>query len=117
MDCHCIQNVSPCDRAARNGHLKCLKYAHEEGYEWDEDTCALIARAGYLDCLQYAHENGCPWNDETTSYAAMNGYYDCFVYAVEHGCAVDIPFLLSIIDDLGGDMQKYIIRTILKMKK
>lgn len=25
--------------AAQNGHLDCLTYAHENGCEWDEDTC------------------------------------------------------------------------------
>ena len=25
--------------AAENGHLECLKYAHENGCPWDEMTC------------------------------------------------------------------------------
>ena len=45
--------------AALNGHLDCLKYAHENGCEWDEDTCSEAALNGHLDCLKYAHENGC----------------------------------------------------------
>ena len=28
-----------CNLAAKNGHLECLKYAHENGCPWDEDTC------------------------------------------------------------------------------
>ena len=25
------------------------------------------------ECLKYAHENGCPWNEETCHYAAEKG--------------------------------------------
>ena len=46
--------------AARNGHLECLKYAHENGCPWDKFTCADAARNGHLECLKYAHENDCP---------------------------------------------------------
>ena len=46
--------------AAKNGHLKCLKYAHEEGCPWGRWTCQNAARGGHLECLKYAHENGCP---------------------------------------------------------
>ena len=51
-----------CSYAAKNGHLDCLKYAHENGCPWDEDTCTNAAENGHLDCLIYAHENGCPWD-------------------------------------------------------
>ena len=26
------------------------------------------------ECLKYAHENGCPWNEETCHYAAKKGH-------------------------------------------
>ena len=53
--------------AAENGHLECLKYAHEHGCPWDEETCAVAAENGQLECLKYAHEHGCPWDEETCS--------------------------------------------------
>ena len=59
-----------CASAAGNGHLDCLKYAHENGCPWDENTCAKAAINGHLDCLKYAHENGCPWDENTCSNAA-----------------------------------------------
>ena len=42
--------------AAKNGHLDCLKYAHENGYKWDNIVCSEAAKNGHLDCLKYAHE-------------------------------------------------------------
>ena len=51
-----------CTAAAANGHLACLKYAHENGCPWNSTTCEAAAAAHHLTCLQYACENGCPWN-------------------------------------------------------
>lgn len=33
----------------------------------DYDTCSSAAFEGHLDCLKYAHENGCEWDYDTTS--------------------------------------------------
>ena len=46
-----------CSNAAKNGHLECLKYAHENGCPWDGETCSNAAKNGHLECLKYAHEN------------------------------------------------------------
>jgi hypothetical protein len=46
---------------AEKGQLEHLKYAHEQGCEWDASTCSAAALHGHLDCLKYAHENGCEW--------------------------------------------------------
>ena len=41
--------------AAQNGHLECLKYAHENGCPWDEEeTCRYAAFNGHLECLKSA---------------------------------------------------------------
>ena len=31
-------------------------YAHENGCPWDEKSCSLAAENGHLECLKYAHE-------------------------------------------------------------
>ena len=51
--------------AAEGGHLECVKYMHEIGCPWDEDTCYAAAKGGHLECLKYLHENGCPWDERT----------------------------------------------------
>ena len=60
-----VLGMNPCLNAARNGHLECLKYAHENECPWDEETCSSAALKDHLECLKYAHENGCPWDEET----------------------------------------------------
>ncbi len=40
----------------KNGHLDCLRYAHENGCRWITTTCIFAALNGHLDCLRYAHE-------------------------------------------------------------
>jgi hypothetical protein len=77
------------ERSSNNpihSHLECLKYAHENGCPWDEDTCMHAAWKGQLECLKYAHENGCKWNANTCTYAAENGNLECLRYAHENGC-------------------------------
>ena len=49
-----------CGDAAEKGHLECLKYLHENGCPWDENTCIGAASNGHLECLCYARENGMP---------------------------------------------------------
>ena len=44
----------PVTYAAKKGHLNCLKYAHENGCPWDEDTCIIADKNGNLNCLKYA---------------------------------------------------------------
>ncbi|KAK3277324.1 hypothetical protein CYMTET_14648 [Cymbomonas tetramitiformis] len=56
--------------AASNGHLDCLRYAHENGCPWDVSVCSGAAFGGHLECLRYAHDHGCPWNVATCVAAA-----------------------------------------------
>ena len=46
--------------AAQQGQLPALKYLHENGCPWDEDTCYWAADREHWDCLQYAVDNKCP---------------------------------------------------------
>ena len=57
--------------------LMILRYAHENGCEWDKTTCANAALGGHMECLVYAHESGCPWEADTCSSAAFTGHLDC----------------------------------------
>ena len=71
--------------AAENGHLECLRYAHENGAPWSSLTCMSAGKNGHLECLRYAHENGAPWDEWTCVNAAQNGHLECLRYAHEHG--------------------------------
>ena len=60
-----------CTAAASKGHLKILRYAHENGSRLDESICKEAARNCHFEILKYAHENGCPLGGHVASYALM----------------------------------------------
>jgi hypothetical protein len=81
-----IRANKSCTAAARGGHLECLKYLHENGCPWDEETCGRAAAFGHLECLKYLYENGCPWDERVCGSAARGGNLECLKYAHENGC-------------------------------
>jgi hypothetical protein len=84
-----INNKSTCDGAASGGHLKVLKWARKNGYDWDVYTCSCAAEFGHLEILKWARENGCCWNERTCSQAALNGHLDVLKWARENRCPWD----------------------------
>ncbi|MFB1021111.1 MAG: ankyrin repeat domain-containing protein, partial [Flavobacteriales bacterium] len=78
-----------CKRAARDGDLKMLQWARQNGCPWDESTCAYAAEGGHLKVLQWAFQNGCPWDWRTCAYAAEGGYLEVLQWARENGCPWD----------------------------
>ena len=82
----CPWDEETCSKAAKHGHLECLKYVHEK-----EDVVGIVClygscRISCLECLKYAHENGCRWGKYTCMDAAANGQLGCLKYAHEKGC-------------------------------
>jgi hypothetical protein len=72
--------------AAQNGHFDCLKYAHENGCEWNNNTCEAIVANHLLhddsqQCLKYLHKNGCEWDAQACKHAALNGHLCLLQYA------------------------------------
>ena len=55
------------------GNLDCLRYAYENGCEWDSLITSIAAKFGQFECLKFAHEHGCPWDLYTTLRAAEGG--------------------------------------------
>ena len=66
-----------------------LRYAHEHehGAPWNADTCSNAAAEGHLDCLRYAHEHehehGAPWDSccvdkYGSSILRVCGIKDCY---------------------------------------
>ncbi len=85
----CPWDEQTCWMAAEGGRLDMLKYARENGCPWNDMTCYWAAEGGHLNVLQYAHENGCPWDERTCSAAAGEGHLDVLQYAHENGCPWD----------------------------
>jgi len=82
--------------------LHILKWARNNGCDWDSNTCKA---AGHLHILQWARENGCDWDSNTTRKAAENGHFHILQWAHQNGCEWDwktcfaILFLYNGIDD------------------
>ena len=50
-----------CERAARDGHLDCLKYLRETAKApWDEDAVYDAHKNNHPECVQYLLDNNCP---------------------------------------------------------
>ncbi|CAB9503157.1 ankyrin repeat protein [Seminavis robusta] len=86
--CASVTRAEYC-RAAQNGHLDVLKYAHDNGCPWHEYTCFYAAMGGHYDILEYAHTHGCRWDSLTSHHAAAGGHIDCLKYAHENNCPWD----------------------------
>ena len=71
--------------AARNGHLHILEYLVERKYDgYDERACASAAIGGHLECLKYLHEEvKAPWDWRSAAWAAENGHLHILEYLVE----------------------------------
>jgi len=75
--------------AALNGHLKCLKFLFNQKCPWDKRTCAIAAANGHLECLRYAHQNKCPWDEKVCSLAALGNHLEILEYARSENCPWD----------------------------
>ena len=87
---YCVANECPmseraCAFAAKNGHLECLKYVHEEAKApWDSRTAEWAAENGHLHILEYLVEHTYDeYNVMACWCAAMNGHLDCLKYLRE----------------------------------
>lgn len=110
-------NWAVCELIAKTGNLQVLKWAHHEGFPWNENTCFAAAENGNLSCLQYAHEHGCqyrcaklwkaaafgghiavlewlltidcPFDEEACAGAAAGGHLDALKWLLTIGCPID----------------------------
>src|SRR5579883_1003840 len=65
-----------CNELAKAGLLRYLQIARQNGYPWDERTCAYAAGNGHFEVLKWAREDGCPWVEQTCAFAAENGHFE-----------------------------------------
>ena len=61
----------------------------------------MAAKNGHLECLKYAHENNCPLDSEIFYYAAENGHLDCLKYVYHHKKCIIYSFIMhSNVDEI-----------------
>ena len=72
-------NAETCECAAQKGHLEVLQWLRAEGCPWDCKTCSQVVDEGHVEMLRWARENGCPWRAADRDRAAAEfGYTDDF---------------------------------------
>ena len=52
----------------------------------------FAAKNGHLDCLRYAHEHGCIIDIMAAEYAENNGHLDCLQYVRDHESITEIQW-------------------------
>ena len=83
--------------AADEGTFGMLKYARRERVRWRRvERASMPPSNGHLECLKYAHEHGCPWDEWTCRGAAENGHLECLKYACAHGCPGSAPYAKAL---------------------
>ena len=69
----------------KTGNVDLLRWLREvKNCEWDEYTCHEAAENGHLACLKYAHEKGCTWLARSCWDSARNEHIK--EYLREHNC-------------------------------
>ncbi|CAB9531826.1 ankyrin containing protein (ISS) [Seminavis robusta] len=79
-----------CHEIAKIGNIMVMQWAHQQGFPWDEATCACATEHGHLELLQWLHANGCPWDVWTCTKAAENGHLEILQWLRENGCPWDV---------------------------
>ena len=82
----CNWNARTSTCAAARGHLEVLQWLRAEGCPWDFWTCCSAVQQGHVETLRWARENGCPWQWYTRDRAAEElGYTDDFGNLINDG--------------------------------
>lgn len=64
---------------------------------WSAAVCAAAAKNGHIKCLGYLHDEvGCPWDEETCKSAFNNAHEPCLAYAIRNNCPM--PSVMSIVE-------------------
>ena len=80
----CDWDVGTIWAAAEQGNLEMVKYCVVKKCAISTLTCAFAAKNGHLKVLKYLHEKvKAPWDSETANWAAHNGHLHILEYLVE----------------------------------
>ena len=72
--------------AAYRGDLETMKWAHENYFPMDVDTCNFAAAGGRLEALKWLRAISCPWDEDVFMHAGIYNYLELMQWAHAHGC-------------------------------
>ena len=82
-----------CAEAAKHGHFEILKWARNNGCEWNAWTTIDAAESGHLQILQWALENGCECDELAFMRAIKSGHLDVVKWMLEYRNSADDNYL------------------------
>ena len=101
-----------------DGRLETLRWARENGCDWNTNACAMAAMGDQLEVLQWLRANSCPWNHGVCHFAVDKGHAETLRWARENGCpwiaatrdkaAAELGYaddLGNLVDDFGNLVQ------------
>jgi len=83
--------------AARNGHLRVLRWMLEFDLQLHDDACAAAAGGGHIAVLQWLRERGVPWTQDCFRSAIQNGHIHVLQWLLDNGYS--LPRDSVLIDD------------------
>ena len=97
--------------AASYGNLMALEMLHNNGCPMNVQTTNEAIKSGSVACLKYAIDNGVQYNADrlTMLNASCNQRYDMFKFLHSQGHAMDSEMWYGPIEDKADDMVKYMI--------
>ena len=74
-------------QTVQHGHIKCLRYAAEAGFNIDNSyLCTIAAGGGHIECIKFLLSRGCEKDREFCRAAIRNGRVECLRHLTENGC-------------------------------
>lgn len=73
-----------CRLAAANADLNMLKWLHQHGAPWNQETCTAAIDAHQMDILQWAIKRGCPFKRSLYTYACKQGQYTMAKWVLDY---------------------------------
>ena len=105
-----MTKYTSCSSAAKNGNLECLKYAHENGGTFNENTFQIALENNKHNCIKYLVENDCPRDQYVSIMAATY----CDLETIEYLCKnkivkIDVEIIKHSIHNKKTAVCKYFL--------
>jgi len=76
-----------CHYAVFKADYPALDWALNNNYfKYVSSLCTLAAEKGDLNLLKWLHQHGVPWNEETCQAAIRQNHFHVLKWAIERGC-------------------------------
>jgi len=78
--------------------METLKMLRGRGFKWNELTMAHWAGLGRLDFIKYAHEEGCQWDVSVSDAALQHKQHETYAWLRDNGCPCRSSFMSRLFN-------------------